>query len=251
MREAEENVRAPTLAETIRAALDSWGAERPQGCPGVVTKWDAGKQRANVAILIKKPYRDEDDERQVESAGVVPGVPVIFPGAGPWRITFPISDGSLEISGTKIRATTGWLAFSDRSMDRWLSGTGGEVDPEFDHFNAPADAVFYPGLNPFGLPIGDVATDHITIGMEGGPQIHIRKDMIIHGDESGAVFLPHGPHVETRIKNLEDAVNQLQFLTTEISATAGPYPVSGTVGPKLIPPITDKPDILLTQVKGK
>jgi hypothetical protein len=93
----------------------------------------------------------------VHSFPVVPGVPVQFLGAGGFRITCPISDGT---GGNA--STTGTLFFSHRSLDKWLTGTGGEVDPEFDHDHALGDAIFIPGLMPFGAPWQSCPTDKMS-----------------------------------------------------------------------------------------
>lgn len=173
-----DRVRSPSLSDFAARAIDAWMRGVFQARPGKITKWDTSKQKADVQPLIKLPYRDEEDARQVESAPIVSCVPVIFPGAGPVRITFPLSDGTLQIEGTKIPATTGLLIWCDCSIDKWLSGRGGEVDPEFDHRNGQNDAVFIAGFNPFGAPLGDVPSDYMSIGFDGGLQIKIEKSVV-------------------------------------------------------------------------
>lgn len=165
--------RVITLAEVINKAVES-GKRTVFTCiPAKVVKWDAGKQRADCQILIKNSYEDEEGKRQAESWPVVPGVPVQFMGAGGFRLTFPIGDGS---GGTE--QTIGTLFFSFLSMDKWLSGSGREVDPEFDHDHALADAVFMPGLKPFGGPWGDVPTDAMTLGKDSGLQIKMTDSLV-------------------------------------------------------------------------
>jgi len=177
------SVRSPSLAEFGARAVEAWMRGVFRARPGRVTKWDASKQLAEVQPLIQIPYLDEEDKRQVESATIVTAVPVIFPGAGICRITFPISDGSLSIEGTTIKATTGLLIWCDCSLDKWLTGKGAEVDPEFDHRDGHNDAVFIPGFNPFGAPLGDVPTDYISVGFDGGLQIKIEKSVVTVGEK--------------------------------------------------------------------
>jgi hypothetical protein len=172
--------RRPRLSEVINAAIESALRELPRLMPAKIVKWDAAKQRADCQILIKHITRDEDDARVATSWPVIPGVPVQFLGAGGFRITCPISDG------TSSAATTGSLVFAMRSMDKWLTGSGAEVDPEFDHDQGLTDAVFYPGLMPFGSPWQSCPTDEMTIGADTGVQMHFQSGVIIAGDTAGA-----------------------------------------------------------------
>lgn len=162
----DEDDRGPELGGVIEGALEALLARMPRAMPAKVVKWDAGKQRANCQILVKVPYVDEEGKRQTESVAVIPGVPIMFPGAGGFRLTCPISDGTLTIEGSKVPATTGLLIWCDRSLDKWLSGSGAEVDPEADHQAGLQDAIFIPGLNPFGAALSNVPTDTMTIGSD-------------------------------------------------------------------------------------
>lgn len=157
------------LQTVIDRAIEAFAARLPKAMPARVTKYEADKQRVTCKILVQQPYVDEEDARQVESLPAVPGVPVRFDGGGGFRSTYPISDGNLILGTTRVPATTGLLVFCDRSLDKWLTGSGAEVDPEFDHQHALADAVFFPGLNPFGAPLAHVPTDKMSIGRDASP----------------------------------------------------------------------------------
>lgn len=168
MLDRDSSERAPTLAETIRRAIAAELIELRVSLPAVVTSYDPSTRKASCRILVKEAFLDESDQRQVESMPVVNAVPVVMPGTGLYGITFPISDGSLVIGGSTIPATTGELRFSDRSLDRWLTGNGQEVDPEIDHMHALADGIFVPGLYPFGAVPQASPTDHVALGEVSG-----------------------------------------------------------------------------------
>ena len=148
--------RFPTLQEAINTAVEMGLRNLSTMIPAKVVKWDATTQKANCQILIKQVTEGEDGERQAESWPVIPDVPVQFFGAGDFRITVPVGVG-----------TIGSLIFSHRSMDKWLAGNGGEVDPEFDHDHGLQDAVFLPGLRSFGDPGGSVPSDVIELSAGG------------------------------------------------------------------------------------
>jgi hypothetical protein len=189
--------RRPDLQTVINRAIALGLRDVYTWIPAKVVKYDADKQRADCQILIKNVTTSEGDEREVNSWPVIPGVPVEFPGDGDYCLTFPISDG------TQRAATTGSLAFSHRSLDKWLSGTGGEVDPEHDHEHALTDAKFFPGLRPFGNPLSSAPTDHMTIGHNTGKRIHLRDSTIIAGTEAAAQFVALANLVNARLDAIQ------------------------------------------------
>lgn len=176
--------RLNTLQNIINDAVARGSRDLYTLIPAKVVKWDASIQRADCQILIQDVTEAEDGSREVASMAVVPGVPVQFPGSGTFRMTFPVSDGSLVIEGATAPATTGSLVFSHRSLDKWLTGRGGEVDPEFDHDHAPADAVFFPGLMPFGAPLSSCPTTQASIGSDsdGNGRVHFKTGEVLLGD---------------------------------------------------------------------
>lgn len=180
--------RRPSLAEFAERAVTGWMRGVFQARPGQVKKWEASKQRADIQPLIKLVYQDEEDERQTESDAVITGVPVMFYGGGPTRFVFPISDGTLNIGGSTIAATKGLIIWCDCSLDKWLSGDGKEVDPEYDHRYAHNDAIFIAGLNPFGAALSDVPSDYMSIGFDGGMQIKIKNDVVEVGDKNAVTM---------------------------------------------------------------
>lgn len=185
--------RQTTLAEVINAAVDGGGRDIYTCIPAKVVKWDAQKQRADCQVLVKNVTDGEDGARQVESVPVVPGVPVQFIGAGGFRLTCPISDGSAGKA-----ATTGSLFFSHRSLDKWLSGSGGEVDPELDHDHALGDAIFIPGLMPFGAPWQSMPTDSMSIGDDasGNGRIHFKSGEVDLGEGATKEVVRKGDHAD-------------------------------------------------------
>ena len=91
--------RAPELAEVIRRAIEARLLELHVALPVKVTRYDASKQLVDVKPLVRRAFADEAGARQVESFPVIPSVPVLFPGAGGFQLTFPISDGSTTVDG--------------------------------------------------------------------------------------------------------------------------------------------------------
>ncbi len=223
--------RVPTLGEAINKAVGMGMRDVMTLIPARVVRFDASRCEADCQILIKNVTEGEEGEREVLSWPVVPSVPVQFPGAGGYRMTCPIQAGR---SGT-----IGSLIFSHRSLDKWLVGTGQEVDPELDHDHALTDAVFFPGLMPFGAPWSSVPTDHMSMGYDTGPQAHFHTSTIVLGDEATAQFVA-----------LSNLVNDgFDTILAAFDAHTHTCP-AGTSGVPT-PAIGSLPDTAASQVKAK
>lgn len=144
--------RADTLGEVIAHHLEERLADVHTAVPAKVTAYDAAKQQASVQVAVKTRDELEDGTEVARSIAEIHGVPVVFPGAGAYAITFPVAAGDTVL-----------LVFAERSVDRWLAGTGDEVDPADVRTFHVTDAIAIPGLRPFGAPLSNVPTDAVCI----------------------------------------------------------------------------------------
>lgn len=202
------STRGVTTPELLRRLVQNAFAEWAHSMiPARVVRFDASTQQADVLPLIKDFWRDETGALVVGSVPVVTCVPVQFLTAGGFTFTVPIQAGD---SGT-----TGSLIFSERSLDAWLAGTGQEVDPGFyTRFNL-TDAVFMPGLLPFGAPMSVAPpTDHATAGSVAGKRIHMHDSTIIIGEGSG-----DGIATKTDLGVLFNAINSAPTSPSDGGAT--------------------------------
>ena len=175
----------PQLGEVIRDAIEAYLADTHTSLPGKIVSYNAALQQASVQPLIKRGWIDEEGNRQSDSLPVVNNVPIVFPGGGGFRITFPIQSGD-----------TCLLVFSSGSLDTWLS-KGGEVDPNDDRRHDLSDAIAIPGLRPFSSPLATAHAAMATVGSDAGvAQIHFNPAEVLIG---GTGALP------THIAALHDA----------------------------------------------
>lgn len=147
----------PTLVESLRRALDARASEICTAIPARVESYDSETQRCSAQPLIRRGFEDETGARQAERLPVITDVPVVFPGAGSYSITFPVAKGDSVL-----------LVFSQASLDKWLSG-GGDVDPLDDRKHALTDAIAIPGLRHRAHPSGGIDAAALVIT---APQIH-------------------------------------------------------------------------------
>lgn len=147
-------LQTPSLASVILAAIESRVGQIYTALPGRVTSYDASDRSANVQLIIRDAYTDEQGVRQTEQYPLLQHVPVMFPGSGPYSITWPIA-----VDDTVL------VVFSHSSLDRWLANGGDDVDPADDRRHTLSDAVAIPGLRDFTTPVdsGTASTDAMTL----------------------------------------------------------------------------------------
>lgn len=167
--------RSPTLAETMNRGAARQISRIRVALPARVETYDAATQQVSVQPLIQDGYTDESGERQAERLPVIPHVPVVFPGAGGFRVTFPIAVGDTVL-----------VVFSSSSLDQWLA-LGGEVDPKDDRRHDLSDAIAIPGLRDFAHALSSAPTSTMSIGKDGGPTIEIGADIQAGGSSELAL----------------------------------------------------------------
>ena len=207
--------RNSSLQDLLARFRESLLADLHTSLPGKIVRYDSSTQKADVQPLIKERYIDESGATQVRDLPVIPSVPVQFPGAGGYRITFPIATDD-----------TGLVVFSESSLDKWLV-SGGTVDPSDERRHDLTDAVFLPGLRDFGHPLGSAATDRATFGKDDGLQIHVDGNKIRIGTTT-AIQLEKHPNGET-LKTILDT------LIAWANTHTHPTPAGASSAPTVLP----------------
>ncbi len=207
--------RNSSLQDLLARFRESLTADLHTSLPGKIVRYDSSTQKADVQPLIKERYTDESGATQVRDLPVIPAVPVQFPGAGGYRITFPIATDD-----------TGLVVFSESSLDKWLV-SGGTVDPSDERRHDLTDAVFLPGLRDFGHPLGSAPTDRATFGKDDGLQIHVDGSKIRIGTTT-AIQLEKHPNGET-LKTILDT------LIAWANTHTHPTPAGASSAPTVLP----------------
>lgn len=185
---------APRLGEVMKAAARIRAAGLRVAQPARVERYNPETQLVDVQPLIKEAYEDEDGQRRVELLPVITNVPVVFPGSGGFRITFPVAKGDTVL-----------LIHTDRSLDAWMLH-GGEVDPRDDRTHDLTDAVAMVGFHHSGNPWTGVSTNHLTLGADGGAQIHVKADAVHVGAETAVDAAALASKVAAQLQALKAAL---------------------------------------------
>lgn len=153
---------APSWTQIIRDAIDAALAEMHAGLPAKVLNYDPGHQSVDVKPLLLRVAVDPDTElEQTHEIPVITNVPLELLSGGGWAISFPVAAGDIV-----------YLAFAERSLDRWLEAPPGQlVDPLDSRHHDLSDAVARPGLRPRSSPIANLSPANMRIGREDGSVI--------------------------------------------------------------------------------
>ena len=192
-----EGSRSPTLAEVIRAAMDNRGLEVHTSLPCRVEKIDKAGKSVDVKPLIRRRFLNPDGTEIDESLPVIPRVPIAWPRAGKFFITFPIKPGDLVE-----------VVITEASRDAFQAGGGEETDPDdFRRFDL-SDAWEYPGGgHPDSTALKNFDPDDLVIGVDGGVVAHFKASGQIHlGSKDAAEFIAQAAKTDQRISDLETSV---------------------------------------------
>lgn len=141
------------LAEAIAFARGSIAT----AIPATVLAYDHVLQRCTAKPTVSGRYQDPDTGILIPfPLPTVANVPVAFPSATGFAITWPLAPGD-----------TVFLVLSDRSMDEWKAGGASENVPlDIRRFDL-TDSVAIPGLRPFSRPIPPTGVSPVAMVLEG------------------------------------------------------------------------------------
>lgn len=135
-----------TLPELVKKAIAGAMQDVHVALPGTVQRWDATANLADVQVAVKHPLFDDDNGRTFEDMGVLLGVPVMWPRAGGFILTMPLTAGD-----------SGLLIFNSTAIGEWRS-SGQTSSPTDASRHSVGWPVFVPGLFPDLSPpaVGDL-----------------------------------------------------------------------------------------------
>lgn len=149
--------RSPDIGEVLENVREAAGADIRVACVARVVRWSAATPReVDVQPIHKRAYVGEDGSRVADKQPVIPSVPLVYPGGGGFVLTWPMAVGDEVL-----------LVFSDDSLDKYLAGAGGDIDPEDDRHHHMADAVAIAGVRSLNAATS-VSGTAVQAGTNGG-----------------------------------------------------------------------------------
>lgn len=180
---------------TLADVLDYWrrdhAADLHVAIPARVESYDGAKQTAVVKPMVRRVMRTADEERLVDSLPPVHAL-VQWPRGGHYFLQLPIAPGD-----------SGLLVFCEADIGGWYQ-TAQDVDPGDERRHSLAGAVFFPGLETVARALA--AVDHLVLGHEGGPGVHVKASTVELGAEGGN-FVALANLVGQQLADLKSAIS--------------------------------------------
>jgi hypothetical protein len=198
--------RSPSLAAVLDLVLTRRLSDVHTAMPGRVEAFDAARQTANVQLLLKARRSTETGVIVDEPLPVAVNVPVVFPGAGAFRVVFPLKAGDGVL-----------VLFAEASIDRWQALGGLQPTADDRRFHL-ADAIAIPGLLPDVQSWDGLPSAGMSIGHDTGPGIVLRSSQVELGAREGT---PSTEQVVlgTSYRAAEDAA--IDSAVSQLAAIAG------------------------------
>lgn len=181
--------RDASLSDVIHEAIRSEVLDLHTALPARVESYDPATQTATVVAELQRQFRMADDSLEPVTIPPISGVPVLFPRAGGYSVTFPVETGDPCL-----------LVFAERDISGWMI-QGGEGVPPSARTHQYADAVALLGLFPSSDPIApapsatalQLRSDDGATQIEIGPAgIKLETGAVIELDGTGNVILGSG-----------------------------------------------------------
>jgi hypothetical protein len=184
-----------TDVEMLIAVIESRLAQLHTAMPGKVESYDASTQTVSVKPQIKTAYPDGEGDYTHKDLPVIPNVPVQFPRAGGFFVSFPIQKGDFVL-----------LVFSERSIQAWRD-KGTAVEPGDLALHPLDGAVAIPGVYPEADALADASDTDMVLGKDGteAAQIKLTSSQVHLG--GGDQFVALSNLVNSRLSAMVTFIN--------------------------------------------
>lgn len=183
-----------SLPEIVRRAVQARIADCHVALPGKVVRYDATTNLADVEVMVKHPLFDGDGRAlDGEDLGVLVGVPVKWPRAGGFYMSFPLAADD-----------EGELVFHSTPIGEWRT-SGQKGDPDDASRHSLGWPTFRADLFNDSRALPDVSARGagIVIGKEGSDeQIRIQSGLVQVGASAAVALVKN-----QAIVDLQSAIN--------------------------------------------
>jgi hypothetical protein len=204
--------------------------------PAKVESYDASKRTANLKPMVKEALRDEDDNLVSQELPILPNVPVLFPGVGPWRVTFPVSVGDWVL-----------VLIAESSIGH-VRTTGEMAEPGDLRRHSLSHAVAITGFFASTPAPASSSQNALVIGKDGGVKIALGDDGIVHLAENPASdFVALAAKVDARIAALVNEINTHTHVVAGSSVSGGAVTATAAA---ITPPLATQVSTGATKTKA-
>ena len=187
------SVDSPSPASVLRRAIDNELAGVHISFPARVVDYDSSDQTVTVTPQIRLAFRDIDGNSTYESLPTIYDVPVCFPRAGSFGLTFPLEAGDFVL-----------CVVSSRDLGPWReSGQPASGDQRPYQLSG---AVAIPGVFPAADAL-DASGSHMIVGDHSGSNVTIRASSGGVELDGAAAAIARADRVEAELNVLKSAIS--------------------------------------------
>lgn len=143
--------------EAQRLALDGRQAAIWTAMPGIVQEVDLAKMTCVVQLAIQGRFEDQQGAVNWVNINVLHDVPIVFPSAGGFSITFPVAAGDEVL-----------VVFASRCIDFWWQNGGHANKPAEFRMHDLSDGFAIPGPRSQPRVVGSISATEIQIRNDAG-----------------------------------------------------------------------------------
>jgi len=148
--------RIADLSIVIRTALDAQQAGIWTAMPAIVDAVDFDKQAITAQIAIECVWEDAKGKRTYAPYPPLVDVPIVWPRAGGFALTFPIKKGDEVL-----------IVFASRCIDSWWQNGGVQVPAEI-RFHDLSDGFAIPGPTSQPKKLNNVSAQNVQLRTDDG-----------------------------------------------------------------------------------
>jgi 3D (Asp-Asp-Asp) domain-containing protein len=188
----------PTLSEFTRVAIESYFERHFTALVCKVESYNETLQEADLKPVSLVKVYSPDGELIEEELPVLASVPVAFPRAGDWFVSWPVTAGD-----------TMTVIISSRDFSDWRE-KGQDIVAEDVRVNPLNAAIAIPNnIYTKSAALQNVHASKMVVGKDTGARIYIADDQIDIYEENAQEFVALGQKADDRFTNIENKLNDL------------------------------------------
>lgn len=194
-------IKPPSLAKLIKQAIENRLLDVHTALIGRVESYDASTQLVDVAPVLKKAIPKQNGIWTNETLPLLCDVPVLFPRAGEFFLSLPLTPGDLV-----------QIIFNEVSLKEWIDDKA--YDTLYNQRFTLQGAIAIPGVYPSNKRLYKSHKSNLVLGKDKGVQIHIDGDKIYLGSDKASEALAIASKVKQELDHIKAMFNSHSHMSS-------------------------------------
>lgn len=206
MMEEKEDIQEPSIDSSLNDIFQGLLSGINTVMPGYILSYNNSTQLAKVQPVFKTSFLNDDNEEVIKDRPPIENVPVIFPRAGGYFISFPVATNDPVL-----------LVFSQRSIDAYMETDGKKiVDPIDNRKFDLSDCFALPGMITGKNKLSNTLSNGLKIAKEddstiiqiaSNGEVQIKTSAVRLGSLTANKALALAQETNARLSAIETAFN--------------------------------------------